>query len=175
LASAPVYLFGHVDAKPLCRPRPADHCAGYIAKYLTKRGEDGAFGATETAASAIGESGPPYDLRHSFASLLIHEGRTALEVAAQLGDSVEVLLGVYAQVFAEIGPSTSFMAADAIEAARAEFGVREMYADLGLLDREESRDPASEEEADAGTRTPDPIITSEGAEAVLLLLNDYLA
>ena len=116
------------------------------------------------AAVAIGETGPPYDLRHSFASLLIHEGRTAVEVAAQLADSAEVLLGVYAHVFAEIGPATTFRAADAIEAARAEFGVREMYAELGLLGGEDSRDPASVQEADAGTRTADPIITVDAQE-----------
>ena len=38
-----------------------------------------------------------------------------------------------------------------------------MYAELGLLGDEDSQEPASEQEADAGTRTPDPIITSEGA------------
>ena len=49
---APVYLFGHVDAKPLRWARPADHCAGYIAKYLTKRKADGTFGAAETVTTA---------------------------------------------------------------------------------------------------------------------------
>ena len=49
---APFYLFGHVDAKPLRRPRPAEHCAGYIAKYLTKRKEDGTVGAAETVTTA---------------------------------------------------------------------------------------------------------------------------
>lgn len=49
---APTYLFGYVDAKPLKRPRPAEFCAGYIAKYLTKRKEDGAFGAAETVLTA---------------------------------------------------------------------------------------------------------------------------
>ena len=36
-----------------------------------------------------------------------------------------------------------------------------MYAELGLLGDEDSQEPASEQEADAGTRTPDPIITSD--------------
>lgn len=49
---APTYLFGYVDAKPLTRPRPAELCAGYIAKYLTKRREDGTFGAAETVLTA---------------------------------------------------------------------------------------------------------------------------
>ena len=115
----------------------------------------------EPAASAVGESGPPYDLRHSFASLLIHGGQSSVEVAAQLGDSPEVLLRTYAHVFMEIAPEARFSAAEAIEVARAEFGVREMYAALGLLGEVEASDPASVQEADAGTRTPDPIITSD--------------
>lgn len=49
---APAYLFGYVDAKPLKRPRPAELCAAYIAKYLTKRQRDGSFGATETVFTA---------------------------------------------------------------------------------------------------------------------------
>ena len=49
---APFYMFGHVDAKPLRRPRPAEHCAGYIAKYLTKRNADGSFGVAETVTTA---------------------------------------------------------------------------------------------------------------------------
>jgi integrase len=45
----------------------------------------------------------PYDLRHSFASLLIHEGRlSVVEIAAQLGHSTETLLRTYAHVFAEL-------------------------------------------------------------------------
>ena len=49
---APTYLFGYVDAKPLKRARPADFCAGYVAKYLMKRREDGIFGASETVLTA---------------------------------------------------------------------------------------------------------------------------
>ncbi len=48
----PRYLFGHVDAKPLRSPKPAEHCAGYIAKYLTKRQPDGSFEVTETVTAA---------------------------------------------------------------------------------------------------------------------------
>jgi integrase len=49
-------------------------------------------------------AGPrPYDLRHSFASLLIHEGRlSVVELAHQLGNSPETLLRTYAHVFAEL-------------------------------------------------------------------------
>ena len=38
------------------------------------------------AVEAVGlEHARPYDLRHSFASLLIHEGRSVMYVARQLG------------------------------------------------------------------------------------------
>lgn len=49
-------------------------------------------------------TGPtPYDLRHSFASLLIHEGLlTIVEIANQLGQSTETLLRVYAHIIAEM-------------------------------------------------------------------------
>ena len=49
---APLYWFGHVDTKPLHRPRPAEHCAAYIAKYLTKRNADGSFAASTTVMTA---------------------------------------------------------------------------------------------------------------------------
>ena len=40
----------------------------------------------------------PYDLRHSFASLLLAEGRQPLYVAKQLGHSLAVLLSTYAHL-----------------------------------------------------------------------------
>ena len=44
----------------------------------------------------------PYDLRHAFASLLIHEGRLSpVEIAEQLGHSTQMLLNTYAHVLAE--------------------------------------------------------------------------
>jgi uncharacterized membrane protein len=52
------------------------------------------------AAVGLGEDAIPYDLRGSFASLLIWEGRTMLEVVAQLGHSVAVCEQHYAHVFA---------------------------------------------------------------------------
>ena len=74
-------------------------------------------------------SSRPYDLRHSFASLLIHEGVSAVEVARQLGNSVAVALDTYAHVFEELDPAVRVPAAAAIQAAREEFDVREKYAD----------------------------------------------
>src|SRR5205085_12370219 len=43
----------------------------------------------------------PYDLRHSFASLLLAEGRQPLYVARQLGHSLSVLLETYAHLIEE--------------------------------------------------------------------------
>ena len=43
----------------------------------------------------------PYDLRHSFASLLLAEGRQPLYVAKQLGHSLAVLLSTYAHLIDE--------------------------------------------------------------------------
>lgn len=56
------------------------------------------------AARAAGVEDPrPYDLRHSFASLLIHEGRHSIvEIAAQLGHDPTTCLSTYAHVIAEL-------------------------------------------------------------------------
>jgi integrase len=61
----------------------------------------------------------PYDLRHSFASLLIHEGElSVVEIANQLGHSVETLLRVYAHVIAEMKGKPKVPAEIAIAQAR---------------------------------------------------------
>jgi integrase len=54
-------------------------------------------------AEAVGINGArPYDLRHAFASLLIHEGRlSVVDIAAQLGHNPTVCLDTYAHVMAE--------------------------------------------------------------------------
>ena len=54
-------------------------------------------------AESVGIDGArPYDLRHAFASLLIHEGRlSVVEIAAQLGHNPTVCLDTYAHVMAE--------------------------------------------------------------------------
>jgi integrase len=43
----------------------------------------------------------PYDLRHSRASLLIHEGRSPAEVADQMGHSVDMTVRIYTHLFEE--------------------------------------------------------------------------
>jgi integrase len=56
------------------------------------------------AARAAGVEDPrPYDLRHSFASLLIHEGRHSIvQIAEQLGHNPTTCLSTHAHVIAEL-------------------------------------------------------------------------
>jgi integrase len=61
----------------------------------------------------------PRDLRGSFASLLIWEGQTVVEVAQQLGHSAEMCLRSYAGVFAEFSIEERVSAEQAIRDARA--------------------------------------------------------
>lgn len=55
------------------------------------------------AVKAAGvERARPYDLRHSFASLLLHEGRSVIYVARQLGHGAQLTLGRYGHVIDEL-------------------------------------------------------------------------
>lgn len=60
----------------------------------------------------------PYTLRHSFASLLLAEGRSVIDVAAQLGHSPQMTLSVYAHVIAELDGAPRIDAEQAVTAAR---------------------------------------------------------
>jgi len=60
------------------------------------------------------------ELRHAFASLLIHEGRlSVVEIAAQLGHNPTVCLDTYAHVMAEERDGEHVSAQDQIAQARA--------------------------------------------------------
>ena len=73
------------------------------------------------AAVAAGVERPrPYDLRHSFVALLIHEGVSIVEVARQAGHSPAVCLRTYAHVIEEFDPAVRRSAADEIRRARDE-------------------------------------------------------
>lgn len=78
------------------------------------------------------------DLRGSFASLLVHEGRNIVEVAAQLGHSPEVCLSLYAQIFADDDPLTRRPAAETILRARAD--VRTRFARFATPDTTTTRE-----------------------------------
>jgi integrase len=60
----------------------------------------------------------PYDLRHSYASLLIHGGQTVVEVADQLGHSPAVCLSTYAHVMRELRGARKLSPSAAVRKAR---------------------------------------------------------
>ncbi len=60
----------------------------------------------------------PYDLRHTFASLMFHEQRNPLEIADMMGHSPQVLFSTYAHVIAELRGEARISADDQIRAAR---------------------------------------------------------
>lgn len=63
----------------------------------------------------------PYQLRHSYASLLIHEGRLSVrEIADELGHSIQTLLTTYTHIINELRDAPKVPAVDEIEKARAE-------------------------------------------------------
>jgi len=71
-------------------------------------------------AKRIGlEQARPYDLRHSFCSLLIHEGATVVEIARQLGHSPTMTLNTYGHVFDELQGTERLSAEEQIRQARA--------------------------------------------------------
>lgn len=72
-----------------------------------------------TAAAGLGRP-RPYDLRHSFASLLIREQRTSIvEIAQQLGHAPTMTLNTYAHVMAEHRRTTPVDIEQWITSARA--------------------------------------------------------
>ena len=62
--------------------------------------------------------GRPYDLRHSFASLLLHEGRSVIYVARQLGHDARLTLSTYGHVIDELDDVPRIDAEAAIADAR---------------------------------------------------------
>jgi len=62
----------------------------------------------------------PYDLRHSFVSLLIAEGRSVVEIAKQAGHSPTMALATYGHVIEELEGTDRRPAEEVIRAARDE-------------------------------------------------------
>jgi integrase len=60
----------------------------------------------------------PYDLRHSFASLLLAEGRSVHYVARQLGNSPALILSTYGHLFAEYEDAEHIDAEQEVRQAR---------------------------------------------------------
>ena len=67
----------------------------------------------------------PYDLRHSFASLLLHEGRSVIYVARQFGHDARLTLTRYGHVMDELEDTPRIEAEAAIVAARRKVGSNE--------------------------------------------------
>lgn len=72
------------------------------------------------AATAAGvDIGRPYDLRHSFIPLLLAEGQSVVDVAAQAGHAPTMTLDTYAHVIDELTAGERAPAEGVIYAARA--------------------------------------------------------
>jgi integrase len=61
----------------------------------------------------------PYDLRHSFASLLLHEGRSTIYVSRQLGHGGQLTMNRYGHVIEELDDAPRISAEEAIAQARS--------------------------------------------------------
>ncbi len=86
-----------------------------------------AFKRALTAAKV--EHARPYDLRHSFASLLLHEGRREHYVARQLGHDPRLTISTYGHVIDEFEDAPTLGAEEAIRAARESAGTRFVRAE----------------------------------------------
>lgn len=71
------------------------------------------------AAAGLSE-GRPYDLRHSFASLLLHEGHDVIFAARQLRHGAELTLRTYGHVIEELEDSPQLTAEEGLRRAREE-------------------------------------------------------
>lgn len=70
----------------------------------------------------------PYDLRHSFVSLLIAEGRSIVDVARQAGHSATMALDTYGHVFDELDGAEN---AEKVNAEEAVAEARSTRCSLG--------------------------------------------
>ena len=86
----------------------------------------------------------PYDLRHSFVSVLIAERRTIIEVAGQAGHSPTMTLDTYGHVFDELEDAEPVTAEDLIRAARAgdENGVSQVRPERSAVSSRANKNPA---------------------------------
>jgi integrase len=95
---------------------PGESPDGTLTEGQWNRWTQGAF---RDAKLAVGlPLARAYDLRHSFVSLLIHEGQSILEVARQAGHSPQTCLRDYGHLFDEFDPANREPAEEVIRAAR---------------------------------------------------------
>ena len=81
----------------------------------------------------------PYDLRHSFVSLLIAEGRSIVDVARQAGHSATMALDTYGHVFDELDGAEKIVPEQAIIEAR------NARCDLGATQKHQERKSVASE------------------------------
>jgi integrase len=103
--------------------RPADRALVFPSEsgYAWQLGSYQAWRARHFGRAKVAAGVPearPYDLRHSFASLLLHEGRSVIYVARQLGHDARLTLSTYGHVIDEFEDQPRLGAEDAIAAAR---------------------------------------------------------
>jgi integrase len=103
------------DARVFAAERGSEWSANGFEKWRQRRFDE-LLAAAEVARAR------PYDLRHSFASLLLHEGRDVIYVARQLGHGAELTLRTYGHVIEELEDSPQLPAEEAIERARKDVG-----------------------------------------------------
>ena len=96
---------------------PGESSAGTLTAGQWNRWTQGAFRAAKLAVGL--PNARAYDLRHSFVSLLIHEGQSILAVARQAGHSPQTCLRDYGHLFDEFDPAAREPAEAVIAAARA--------------------------------------------------------
>ena len=96
---------------------PGESPDGTLTEGQWNRWTQGTFRAAKFAVGL--PTARAYDLRHSFVSLLIHEGQSILEVARQAGHSPQTCLRDYGHLFDEFDPAKREPAEAVIGAARA--------------------------------------------------------
>ena len=72
------------------------------------------------AAEAELPKATPYGLRHTFVSMLIHEGRSPVEAANQAGHAPTMTLNTYAHVYDDLDPTARVPAEQRVLRARGE-------------------------------------------------------
>jgi integrase len=82
----------------------------------------------------------PYDLRHSFASLLFAEAANPAEIAEQLGHSIQTLLNTYTRVMEELRGKKPRSAETLIRQARGKHGPQKAPAASSAANQVESAD-----------------------------------
>jgi hypothetical protein len=101
------------------------------------------------AAKAAGLDSPvrPYELRHSFVSLLLAEGANVVEIARQAGHSPTMTLSTYAHLFDEAPGAERTSAEDEIRRARQLVRRERRTRSITRVDQVSSQDAQSRAKA----------------------------